>query len=132
MKRWLKIQKEPIPEAELLQQRSISNGIGAVIYFLGTVREREGEGEIAALDYEAFEPMAVHQFNLIFDAAEKQWPIESIRLVHRTGVVPVNQPSLWVEVTAPHRGEAFAACQFVIDEMKKLVPIWKRAVKKTE
>ena len=54
MKRWLKIQKEPIPETELLQQRSISNGIGAVIYFLGTVREREGEGEIAALDYEAF------------------------------------------------------------------------------
>jgi molybdopterin synthase catalytic subunit len=132
MKRWLKIQKEPINETDLLQQRSISKAIGAVIYFLGTVREREGEGEITALDYEAFEPMAVHQFNLIFDAAEKQWPIENIRLVHRIGVVPVNEPSLWVEVTAPHRGEAFAACQFVIDEMKKLVPIWKRAVTKTE
>jgi molybdopterin synthase catalytic subunit len=132
MKRWLKIQKEPINETDLLQQRSISKGIGAVIYFLGTVREREGEGEITALDYEAFESMAVHQFNLIFDAAEKQWPIENIRLVHRIGVVPVNEPSLWVEVTAPHRGEAFAACQFVIDEMKKLVPIWKRAVTKTE
>lgn len=130
MKRAIHIQKEPIEEIELLKQRSISNGIGAVIYFLGTVREREGEGAIAALDYEAFESMAMHQFNLIFDAVEQQWPIESIRLVHRIGVVPVNEPSLWVEVAAPHRGEAFAACQFLIDEMKKLVPIWKRAVAK--
>ena len=66
------------------------------------------------------------QFDLIFDTVEKSWPVESVRLVHRLGVVPVNEPSLWVEVTAPHRAEAFAACQFVIDEMKQKVPIWKK------
>jgi molybdopterin synthase catalytic subunit len=70
--------------------------------------------------------MARHQFTLIFDAVEKSWPVESVRLVHRLGVVPVNEPSLWVEVTAPHRAEAFDACQFLIDEMKQKVPIWKK------
>jgi molybdopterin synthase catalytic subunit len=72
--------------------------------------------------------MAEHQFNLLFDEMAKRWPIESVRLVHRIGVVKVNEPSLWVEVVAPHRGEAFAACQWLIDEMKRVVPIWKKPV----
>ena len=129
MKRWLRIQSEPIDETALAQDRSISNGIGAVIYFLGVVRATEGTQTITAIDYEAFEKMAHHQFAKIFDETERRWPIESIRLVHRIGNVPVNEPSLWVEVAAPHRAEAFAACQFLIDEMKKVVPIWKRPVK---
>jgi molybdopterin synthase catalytic subunit len=129
MKRWLRIQTEPIDEARLAADRSISRGIGAVVYFLGVVREQEGDATIAGLDYEAFEKMAVHQFGKIFDAVEQRWPVESIRLVHRTGPVRVNESSLWVEVTAPHRGEAFAACQFLIDEMKKVVPIWKRPLR---
>lgn len=128
MKRWLQIQKEVIEEAHLARARTTSSGIGAVIYFLGIVRAQEGESEISAIDYEAFEKMAIHQFHKIFDDVEKRWPIESIRLVHRVGIVAVNEPSLWVEVTAPHRGEAFAACQFLIDKMKKVVPIWKRPV----
>ena len=129
MDRWLRIQSDRIDESALQRERTISRGIGAVIYFLGVVRKQEGEAEISALDYEAFEKMAVHQFHKIFDEVERQWPIESIRLVHRIGTVPVNEPSLWVEVTAPHRGEAFQACQFLIDEMKKVVPIWKRPVR---
>jgi molybdopterin synthase catalytic subunit len=65
---------------------------------------------------------------MIFQEIERRWPIESVRLVHRIGIVKVNEPSLWVEMTAPHRGEAFAACQFLIDEMKRVVPIWKNPV----
>ena len=128
MKRWLRIQKDPIDEAALAADRSVSRGVGAVIYFLGIVRELEGERNVTALDYEAFEKMAVHQFEIIFNEVEKRWPIEGVRLVHRIGVVPANESSLWVEVAAPHRGEAFQACQFLIDEMKKVVPIWKRPV----
>ena len=128
MKRWLRIQKDPIDEAALAADRSVSRGVGAVIYFLGIVRELEGERNVTALDYEAFEKMAVHQFEIIFNEVEKRWPVESVRLVHRIGVVPPNESSLWVEVAAPHRGEAFQACQFLIDEMKKVVPIWKRPV----
>jgi molybdopterin synthase catalytic subunit len=128
MKRWLRIQKDPIDEAALAADRSVSRGVGAVIYFLGIVRELEGERNVTALDYEAFEKMAVHQFEIIFNEVEKRWPVESVRLVHRIGVVPANESSLWVEVAAPHRGEAFQACQFLIDEMKRVVPIWKRPV----
>jgi molybdopterin synthase catalytic subunit len=129
MKRTLIITREPINEAALLAQRTMGRGMGAAIYFAGVVRGSEEQEPIAALDYEAFEPMARHQFELIFQEVEKRWPIESVRLVHRLGVVAVNEISLWVEVIAPHRAEAFAAAQYLIDEMKRLVPIWKKAVR---
>ena len=128
MKRQLIITSEPIDEAALLAQRRMSSGMGAAIYFLGVVREAEGAGKISAIHYEAFQKMAEHQFQLLFDEMEKRWPIESIRLVHRLGMVNVNEPSLWVEIIAPHRAEAFAACQWLIDEMKRVVPIWKKPI----
>ena len=126
MKRQLTITSEPLDEAKLVGKRSMSGGLGAAVYFAGVVRGTEEGRTISAIDYEAFKPMAERQFQLIFNQVEKRWPVESIRLIHRIGVVKVNEPSLWVEVIAPHRGEAFAACQFIIDEMKKLVPIWKK------
>jgi len=126
MKRELTITTEPLDEAKLVAQREMSHEMGAAVYFAGVVRATEDGKTISAIDYEAFKPMAERQFHLIFDQVEKRWPIESIRLIHRLGIVKVNEPSLWVEVIAPHRGEAFAACQFVIDEMKKVVPIWKK------
>ncbi len=113
------------------QQAAVTGTIGAVVTFSGVVRGTEAGQPIRALEYEAFHRMVEHQFNLIFRAIEQRWPIESIRAVHRLGVVPVNEPSLWVEVAAPHRAEAFAACQFLIDEMKRIVPIWKRGVAAT-
>ena len=126
MKRELTLTTAPIDEAALLQARTMSRGMGAAVYFAGVVRGSEDGADLRAIDYEAFEPMVRRQFDLIFDELEKRWPIESVRLVHRIGVVKVNEPSLWVEVIAPHRGEAFAACQHLIDEMKRLVPIWKK------
>jgi len=128
MKRQLTITNEPIDEAALLRERCMSDGMGAVIYFLGVVRGAEGEKSISAIEYEAFQKMVERQFQLLFDGIEQRWPIESVRLVHRIGVVKVNEPSLWVEVVAPHRGEAFAACQWLIDEMKRVVPIWKKPI----
>ena len=126
MKRQLVISAEPIDEASLVAKRKMSDGMGAAVYFTGVVRGTEEEQVIKAIDYESFHQMAEHQFNLLFDEMEKRWPIESVRLTHRLGVVRVNEPSLWVEVIAPHRGEAFAACQWLIDEMKRVVPIWKK------
>ena len=100
--------------------------MGAVVCFVGVVRGSEDDKVITAIEYEAFQKMVEHQFNLLFDEIAKRWPVESVRLVHRIGVVKVTEPSLWVEIVAPHRGEAFAACQWLIDEMKRVVPIWKR------
>src|SRR6185503_16449729 len=128
MKRELTLTKQPIEEAALLAKRAMSAAMGAAVYFAGVVRGSEEGAVIQAIDYESFEKMVRHQFELIFQEIEKRWPIESVRLVHRLGVVKVGEPSLWVEIVAPHRGEAFAACQFLIDEMKRTVPIWKKAI----
>src|SRR3954463_2327015 len=128
MRRQLAITSDPIDESHLVADRRVSNGMGAVIYFLGIVRDTEQGAGISGLEYETFQRMAEHQFHLLFDAIESRWPIESVRVVHRIGFIKVNEPSLWVEVVAPHRGEAFAACQWLIEEMKKVVPIWKKAV----
>jgi len=126
MKRQLRITFAPIDEAALLAERSVASGMGAVVSFVGLVRGTESGVAIRGLEYESFERMAQRQFGLLFDELAKRWPIESVRLVHRVGVVKVNEPSLWVEIVAPHRGEAFAACRWLIDEMKRVVPIWKQ------
>jgi molybdopterin synthase catalytic subunit len=126
MKRQLTITKETIDEAALLAARTMSGGAGAAVYFAGVVRGTEDGAVIAAIEYEAFEKMAERQFGLLFDEMEKRWPVESVRLVHRVGMVKVNEASLWVEVVAGHRAEAFAACQWLIDELKRVVPIWKK------
>src|SRR4051812_34262728 len=126
MKRELTLTNEAIDEAALVAARTMSAGMGAAVYFAGVVRAAEEGQTISAIEYEAFEKMVRHQFEIIFSQIERRWPIESVRLVHRIGVVRVNEPSLWVEVIGPHRGEAFAACQYLIDEMKRVVPIWKK------
>jgi molybdopterin synthase catalytic subunit len=128
LKHQFTITTEPFDETALLTQRAMSPGMGAAIYFVGVVRGTEENATISAIEYEAFQRMVERQFELIFQQIEKRWPIESVRLVHRIGVVKVNEPSLWVEVIAPHRGEAFAACQWLVDEMKRTVPIWKKPI----
>ncbi len=128
MKAELTLSPDPIDEAALAKARSITDGMGAVVTFAGVVRGREDEVAITGIDYESFDDMARRQFELIFAEIEQRWPIESVRLAHRTGIVKVNEPSLWVEVVAAHRAEAFYACQFLIDQMKQRVPIWKKPI----
>ena len=128
MKTELTLSPNAIDEAALAKARSIIDGMGAVVTFAGVVRDREGEAAITGIDYESFDDMARRQFELIFAEIEQRWPIESVRLAHRTGIVKVNEPSLWVEVVAAHRAEAFYACQFLIDQMKQRVPIWKKPI----
>jgi molybdopterin synthase catalytic subunit len=128
MRREFRITTEPIDEGALIAARTFSDGMGAVVCFLGVVRGCENNAPITGINYEAFGPMAERQFQLLFDQMESKWPIESVRLVHRIGMVQVNDPSLWVEVIAPHRAEAFSACEWLIDEMKRVVPIWKKPV----
>ena len=128
MLRSLLISPDPLEESALIAARRMTGGMGAAVYFSGVVRGSEASQPISAIEYECFRPMAEHQFHQLFDELERRWPVESVRLVHRIGVVKVGEPSLWVEVVAPHRGESFAACQWLIDEMKRVVPIWKKPV----
>ena len=126
MERELQILTDAIPSVGELNSAICSDEIGAVASFLGVVRATEGNSKIDALDYEVFESMAQRQFELIFDQIEKKWPqIASVKVIHRVGRVPVREASLWVEIQSPHRAEAFASMQFLIDTMKETVPIWK-------
>ena len=122
MKRELALIHGPIAESA----PKMSNGMGAAVIFHGVVRGTEDGETISAINYEANEEMARQQFGLIFDTLEERWHVESVRLFHRLGMVPANEVSLRVEIITPHRAEAFEACQHLIDEMKKKVPIWKK------
>ena len=98
---------------------------GAVLDFWGVVRGLEGEAGIAGIDYEAHEAMARHQLELLVREAAGLYPIQSVLLHHRIGFVPVAEPSLFLRVSAGHRGPAFEAARWLIEQLKLRVPIWK-------
>jgi len=102
--------------------------VGGVVTFWGVVRDVEDGKPICALEYTAYREMAEHQFRELLAATHRKWKLKRIRVIHRLGIIAVGEPSLLVRVEAAHRGEAFAAAQFIIDELKDKVPIWKKAV----
>jgi molybdopterin synthase catalytic subunit len=114
---------------EVLRARgtaSEAGGIGAVVEFAGVVRGEEGGTAIAALDYEAYETMARSEMEKIARDLARQFPCESIEVVHRTGRVPVGEASIVVRIEAKHRAEAFGMLAEFMNRMKRDVPIWKR------
>lgn len=125
----LELTFEPIQPATRPREKLHATASGAIITFLGVVRGVENGESISALEYSAFEAMARHQFELLFRTIAERWPISAVRVIHRLGKIPAGHTSLWVEVCAPHRAEAFAACQWLIDQMKVVVPIWKKPIK---
>lgn len=100
---------------------------GGVVLFLGTVRDLTGDEVTVYLDYEAYGPMAEKKLAAIEAEARAQWPIGEIAMIHRLGRLGVGEISVAVAVSCPHRAEAFAACQFAIDRLKEIVPIWKKS-----
>jgi molybdopterin synthase catalytic subunit len=106
----------------------VASDVGGVAVFWGVVRNVEDGKPIRALEYTVHREMAEHQFREVLAATRKKWPVKRVRIVHRLGTIPVGEASLLVRVEAAHRGEAFSAAQFIIDELKQKVPIWKRAV----
>jgi molybdopterin synthase catalytic subunit len=103
-------------------------GEGAVVEFFGNVRPMENGRRIIALDYEAHAAMAEHQLQRVAEAAAEKFLILAVTLHHRIGRVCVGETSLFLRVASLHRGEAFAASVFIVDELKKCVPIWKTPV----
>jgi molybdopterin synthase catalytic subunit len=99
---------------------------GAVVLFLGTVRDLTGQQVTVFLDYDAYAPMAEKKLQEIEQEVRKRWTVGDVALVHRLGRLDVGEVSVAVAVSCPHRGEAFDACRFAIDTLKELVPIWKK------
>jgi molybdopterin synthase catalytic subunit len=101
---------------------------GAILDFWGTVRRLENDREITGIDYEVHRPMAEHQMNSIAEKARADFFLTGLMLHHRVGFVPAGEASLFLRVISRHRGAAFAASQWLIQELKTKVPIWKRPV----
>ena len=101
-------------------------GNGAICTFYGVVRDNADGRSVIKLEYEAYEPMALAKMGEIADQAANQWGISDIAVVHRVGEMQIGDPSVVIAVGAPHRGEAFEACRYIIDSLKELVPIWKK------
>jgi molybdopterin synthase catalytic subunit len=99
---------------------------GATVTFLGTTRNENAGRHVIRLEYEAYARMAVAEMRRLGADAARRWPLRRVAIVHRIGVVPVGEASVAIAVSAGHRAEAFAACHWLIDRLKELVPIWKR------
>ena len=125
----IQLQADPIDTANVIAFVSAPHA-GGIDVFLGTTREeRDADGrELIALDYEAYEDMAMKQLCDLAAEARRRWPVVKLAIVHRTGRVKLAEPSVVIAVACPHRGEAFDACRWIIDTLKKDVAIWKKEV----
>lgn len=117
---------EPIDPAAVLARVGDSS-CGAVVLFLGTVRDHSpGVDGVTHLEYEAYGEIVEQKIGEVVAEARAQWPVRHVAAVHRTGELRIGEISVAVAASSPHRGDAFAAGRYVIDELKKRAPIWKK------
>jgi len=121
----IQITNQPINPNDVLAQAG-DDGTGGVVLFLGQTRDHSRDEKVVGLEYEAYKSLALKQMEKIAAEARQRWPVQSIAIVHRTGYLKVGEISVAIAVACAHRGEAFDACRFVIDTLKKTVPIWKK------
>jgi molybdopterin synthase catalytic subunit len=121
----IKLQAEPIEVADLIAAVS-SPGEGAIALFLGTVRDNNRGRRVIALEYQAFDEMALREMTAVAKDAAERFGLFKVALVHRTGRLDIGEVAVGVAVAAPHRKQSFDGCRFVIDELKVRVPIWKK------
>ena len=121
----IRLTREPIDYHALTELVRRPN-CGAVVTFLGTVRDLTGSEVTVALDYEAYPPMAEKKMAEIEADVRARWPVGEVAMVHRLGRLEVGEISVAVAVSSPHRAQAFEACRHAIDRLKELVPIWKK------
>ena len=121
----IELTDSPIDTQNILDRLRHPNA-GAVVLFLGTTREITGDRQTVALDYEAYAEMAERQLAKLEAEARSRWTVIECMIVHRLGRVPPAEASVAIAVSTPNRADAFAAGQWLIDALKRDVPIWKR------
>lgn len=113
-------------EPDQLRQSLTDDGGGGYVAFEGWIRnENEGQA-VLRLEYEVYRPLAIKEGNKVIAEARVNYPILHAACVHREGLLEIGECAVWVGVTSAHRDEAFAACRFIIDEVKVRLPIWKK------
>ncbi len=121
----LHLTNDPINTAPLLEQAQTPDA-GAVVLFLGTTRRMTDGRETVRLHYQAYEAMAAKELARLEEEACQRWPLSACLIAHRLGTVPLGEASVAIVVASAHRREAFAAGEWLIDTLKKRVPIWKQ------
>ena len=121
----IKLTNELIAHEEMVENCRTKSA-GAIVLFLGTVREITGNEQTLFLEYEAFAPLAEKTLIEIAEEATSKWGIQKIEIIHRLGILHPGETSIAVCVSCPHRADAFAACQQIMNKIKEVVPIWKK------
>ena len=111
-------------EADALRKGDLE--VGAVVTFVGTVRDLNEGDAVATLELEHYPGMTERSLEAIVDEARSRFDIRGVRVIHRVGVLAPGDPIVLVAVTSAHRGEAFDACRFVMDYLKTRAPFWKK------
>ena len=111
---------------DALQRELLDSRAGGYVSFEGRVRNRNAGREVCLLEYEVYRELAEKEGARIIAEARRKYAIFSAACVHRRGRLKIGDIAVWAGVTAEHRGAAFAACSYIIDETKKRVPIWKK------
>jgi molybdopterin synthase catalytic subunit len=122
------VQLEPFDlSTEAAALHAQDGGVGAIVTFSGTVRDRDGEQSgISALELEHYPGMTEKAIEAMIDEAFKRFDIRGARVVHRVGVMQALDPIVMVAVSSAHRGQAFQACEFLMDYLKTQAPFWKK------
>ena len=120
-----RLTSDPIDGASLSGQFRDARA-GAFAFFEGRVRDRNGDREVRELEYEAYAPLAEREGERILEEALRKFDVLGVQCVHRTGALRAGDTAVWVGAAAGHRGAAFDACRYVIDETKARLPIWKK------
>src|SRR5256885_12603507 len=102
---------------------------GGTCVFLGTVRSGPEEQGVTAIEYSAYEEVVEAEFVRLLTDAGARWPEARIAVRHRLGTIPVGEASIAIAAAAPHRAQAFEACRYVIEEVKRRVPVWKKELR---
>ena len=113
-------------DPDALKRELNDDAAGACACFEGWVRDHNEGEAVIRLEYEAHEPIAVKEGDKILAEARERFDIITARCQHRVGVLEIGDCAVWVGVSASHRGAAFDACRYIIDELKQRLPIWKK------
>ncbi len=119
------VSAEPINPATLMQEIRRDDA-GACVTFEGWVRDHSEGRAVTRLEYEGYEAVANSEGAKIVDEAAKRFDVHEVRCVHRVGRLEIGDMAVWVGVSSSHRAAAFDACRYVIEEVKKRLPIWKK------
>lgn len=119
------VTQEPMDSSSL--EKTLNHAeCGGVVIFVGKVRSHHHGKSVTSLTYEAYIPLAENVFKELAQVAKAKFNVQYIRIAHRVGHLQIGDTAVWIGVEATHRAEAFQACHYLIDHLKKEAPIWKK------